>query len=191
MSKLKMLKFEAATLQNRKHDLLEQLQKSGIAQLEKVDDARLFSAENQDKISEYEKRASTVSDAMSVLGEYGVGFGAGMFSGRKVIDWNDYVKACDEAEEYLEYSMEIQRLHKSISDSKSEIVRCNTLIDSLFSWQKLDVPIGGVSTQFTSVHVGSFPREYTYEALACEIAAALPHVNEYYFEIVHSSKLIT
>ncbi len=191
MSKLKMLKFEAATLQNRKHDLLEQLQKSGIAQLEKVDDARLFPDENQDKISEYEKRASTVADAMSVLGEYGIDFGVGMFSGRKVIDWNDYVKACDEAEEYLAYSTEIQSLHKSISDSKSEIVRCNTLIDSLFSWQKLDVPAGGVSTQFTSVHVGSFPREYTYEALACEIAAALPHVNEYCFEIVHASKLIT
>ncbi len=191
MSKLKMLKFEAAALQSNGKSLIERLQKMGVTQFDKVDDARLFEASASESASTFEKSIDVINEAMSVLTESGISFGTGMFSGRKELSETDYGKRCENAKDVLDSCYEVIRLNKYISECQGEIVRNTTLIDSLSSWEKLDIPMVGVSTKYASAFVGSLPKEYTLSELNTLIGEALPHINEYCIDIVHSSKMIT
>ena len=191
MSKLKMLKFEAATLQADCRNLIEQLQQLGVVQLERIDDKRLIDVSTSEKTVSYEKNIDAVSDAMETLKNFGVDFGLGMFSGRSVLDKEQYRLNAEGVGETLNASYEIVRLNKRLSDLESERVRNTTLVDSLSVWEKLDIPLSGVSTQFSSCFVGTFPFEYSYESLNGLFAKSLPQIKEYEIEIIYSSKEIT
>ena len=69
MSKLKMLKFEAAALQQNGKGLIEALQKLGVTELSKVTDERLFESKTSESTQIYESNISTVSQAMDILSE--------------------------------------------------------------------------------------------------------------------------
>ncbi len=191
MSKLKMLKFEAATLQADCKNMIEQLQQIGVVQLERIDDKRLIDVSTSEKTVSYEKNIDAVSDAMEILKNFGVDFGLGMFSGRSVLDKEQYRLNAEGVSETLNASYEIVRLNKRLSDLESERVRNTTLVDSLSVWEKLDIPLSGVSTQFSSCFVGTFPVEYSYESLNGLFAESLPQIKEYEIEIIYSSKEIT
>lgn len=191
MSKLKMLKFEAAALQSNGKSLIERIQKLGVTQLETVEDKRLFKASAIDSAATFEKSIDVVSDAMAILSENGIGFGAGMFSGRKELSENDYNKRCENSKNVLDTCYEVIRLNRFISDCQGEIVRNTTLIDSLSAWENLDIPMSGVTTKYASAFVGSLPKEYSVDELRTLIGEALPHINEYCIDIIHSSKMIT
>ena len=85
MSKLKMLKFEAAALQNRSKGFIEQLQKIGVVDIDEFEDSRLFESETSSSVSGYEKSLDVINSAMSVLSENGVKTSGGLFSGRTEI----------------------------------------------------------------------------------------------------------
>ncbi len=191
MSKLKMLKFEAATLQNKGKDLIEQIQSVGVAQLEKICDKRLFDAETSDTASMYERSMDVVARAIDVLKLYGADLGGGMFSGRKSVETEQYLSRIARSGDILNNSYDILRLDKLISDSEAERARCITSRDSLEVWKNLDIPLGGISTTTSTVFVGTFPTEYTYESLLGIFALALPDIKEYHIEIYYSSKQIT
>ena len=191
MSKLKMLKFEAATLQQNGKVLVEKLQKLGVTELEKIDDKRLLVDSFLDSDASYDKNINVIEDAMSVLTRYGVSFGNGMFSGRKAMEESEFDKASGNSLQTLDDAREILKLDKQKSDAAAEIVRCNTLLDSLSVWEKLDVPVGGVRTESSVVFSGSLPKEYSYEQLCAMIGEELPEIREYCIEIIHSSKFIT
>lgn len=191
MSKLKMLKFEAATLQNKGKDLLEQIQKIGVAELESFKDKRLFDASGQDSVQMCEKNLDIVNDAMNILKENGVDFGMGMFSGRKQINSDEYSEKSQKMSDVQELCYDIVRLNKSLSDMQGERVRCTTLLDSLTVWKELDIPLSGCLTAMTTCFVGTFPREYSYDTLGALISEALPELSEYSFEVLYSSKEIT
>lgn len=191
MSKLKMMKFEAATLQNNSKNLIEELQKASVVEIESFSDKRLFETNTQDVGSRYEKSIDTVSDALSILAECGVKLGGGMFSGRTEISDENYREKSSKVSQTLDTAYDIIKVHRSISDYAAESVRLTTALDSLRIWQKLDVPLGTSCTESSVYFAGSFPREYTHETLAVELAAILGDVREYSFEIVYSSKEIT
>ena len=191
MSKLKMLKFEAATLQLKSKSLVEQLQKLGVTELEKIQDKRLFESSVSDTGSSFSKGVEVLSDAMSILTSYGVKFSGGMFSGRRAIDEAEYDEKAKTASVTLDSAYDIIRFEKQIADASSEIVRCNTLLDSLTAWEKLDIPTGGVTTESSVIFSGSFPKEYSKETLCTMICENLPEVREYEIQILHSSNLIT
>lgn len=191
MSKLKMLKFEAATLQKQGIDLIEQMQRLGAAQLESISDERLVEKNAAQSVSTYEKNTNTVSAAMDVLKEYGADFGMGMFSGRKAVTEGEYVSRSEKCRQTLEDCLEILRLSRCINEANAEIVRATTLIDSLSVWEKLDIAAGSNPSKTCSVYIGTFPREYTAQTLSLEIAGALPEIKEYTLEVYYSSKQIT
>lgn len=191
MSKLKILKFEAATLQNNGKNLLEQIQKLGVAELESFNDRRLFETSGTDSVAMCEKSLDVISNAMEILKENGADFGIGMFSGRKEIECEEYNKRSRNIALVLEKCQEICELKKAVSDMENERVRNVTLFDSLAAWKKLDVPLSGISTDKTCFLVGAFPREYTFETLTLLISESLPHISEYTVEILYSSKEIT
>ena len=191
MSKLKMLKFEAAALQNKGKDLIEQLQGIGVAELESFDEKRLFEVKASDTASMYERSIDVVEGAMEVLKDYGADFGGGMFSGRKVLDREKFALLSQRASDILSDCYEILSLRKEISDLEGEKVRSTTIYDSLKVWKDLDIPLGGFITESTYAIVGTFPREYGYDELKLLFSQNLPEITEYSFKIYYSSKEIT
>ena len=186
MSKLKMLKFEAATLQNNGKSMIEKVQRLGVAQLDKINDSRLFCAETSDSVSTYDKSIDIISGALKVLESKGARIGVGMFSGRKDVEEKLYYSKSSNANNALSDAYEILRLNKLVSDLQAEYVRCRTLYDSLYAWREIDVPLSGVSTQSATVLVGSFPVEYDYSTLQNLFAQSLPGINEYQIKIYYS-----
>ncbi len=191
MSKLKMLKFEAATLKSFGAELIGNMQKIGIAQLEKSEDERLTSASFADKVSFYEKNCETVSLAMDILKEKGASFGGGMFSGRKALTDAEFSAMSEKSPESLDECKEIISLSKEISEIKAEEIRLCSLKDSLEVWKGLDIGAKECSSKTCSVLLGTFPRGYSKDELLSAIAEALPDVREFTLEIYHSSKEIT
>ncbi|MBQ8758131.1 MAG: hypothetical protein IJZ20_00385, partial [Clostridia bacterium] len=191
MSKLKMLKFEAATLGNCSEDIISQIQRIGVAQLEKREDARLSAADNADSVALYEKSGETVAAAMELLRDYGADFGGGMFSGRAVLDSKQFIELSKDVQAVIDDSHEVLRLKKYISDLESEKVRNTTLYDSLTVWKGIDIPLAGLSTSATTFFVGSFPRRYTYESLSLVFSESLPEIKEYSLKVLYSSDEIT
>ena len=191
MSKLKMLKFEAAALQSKGKDLIEQLQGIGVAELQSFDDKRLFEAKSSESATMYEKCIDVVESAVNVLKDYGADFGTGMFSGRNALEDDQYRERSRNVSEVLNNSYEILTLNKLISDLESEKVRNTTLYDSLKVWKDLDIPLGGFTTENTCAFVGTFPKEYGYEELKLLLSENLPDIKEYSLKIYYSSKDIT
>ena len=191
LSKLKMLKFEAAALQSNSNDLIEQLQKIGVVELQSFDDKRLLEAKTSDSAVMYEKYIDVVESAVNVLKDNGADFGMGMFSGRCVLENEQYHERSQKVSEVLDNSYEILSLNKSIADYESEKVRNTTLYDSLKVWKELDIPLCGFTTENTCAVVGTVPKEYTYDDLKLLISESLPDVKEYSLKIYYSSKDIT
>ena len=191
MSKLRMLKFEAAALQNRGKDLIEQLQRLGAVSLEKVSDKRLFENGVSDNAYMYEKNMDVVDNAMEILKDYGGNYSGGMFSGRKQLSDEEYRKLYSTVQDTLAASHEIVKLKKLLSDTLSEKSRCTVLLDSLKIWQNLDIPLNNTTTESSSLFVGTFPVEYTKESLDLLFAEKLPGICEVATEVLYTSKEIT
>ena len=191
MSKLKMLKFEAATLQKKGNNLIEELQKTGVAQIERFEDKRLFDSDTNESCSTYEKGIDVISDALSILSESGVKISGGMFSGREILSGAKYRSMSKSVDASLEKAHEICRTNKSISDLGAEKIRTSTSLDSVRIWEKLDLPLGFSASESSVYFSGTFPVEYTYESLSEVLAQELTDAREYAFEIVYSSKEVT
>ncbi len=191
MSKLKMLKFEAAALQQNGKKLIEKLQRAGMVQLSNIEGERLFISSVSDSAAVYESSAQTVMQALETLAEYGIKYAGGMFSGRTVITDEQYASKCAYVTEYLKKAYKIAELKKTIADSKAEIVRCETGIGSLYVWRNLDISMQGVATASTVCFTGTLSGEYTREKLLCEMARLVPDIKEYEIEIVCALKEIT
>lgn len=191
MSKLKMLSFEAVTLQNRAEKLVRKLQKMGVCHIEKCDDERLLEFKTADKEAACERNMQACLDALDVLSKNGVKVSSGLFSTRKPIEERDFDLLYDEAEKYLEYAKQIVEYKKKIDDASVEVSRCRTVIDSLSVWKTLDTPICERSTKHTCMFCGTFPIEYTRQTLGMALCNSLPEKCEYDFEIVYSSKTLT
>ena len=191
MSKLKMLKFEAATLQQNSKKLIEQLQKCGVAQLEQINNNEVFISSTSDEVARYEKSIDVVSRAMGVLSEYGFKPAGGFLSGRRSLTDAEFSSKSESRSSLVEKAYEICSLRKTLSDAKAETVRLEASLASLSVWQSLDVPFGRTVTESSVIFVGTLPRQYTYESLNELFANELCDVKDYEIEIVSSSKEIT
>jgi len=191
LSKLKMLKFEAAALQQNGKKLIENLQRTGMVQLSDIEDERLFTSSVSDSASVYESGAQAVMQALETLSEYGIKYAGGMFSGRTVITDEQYSEKCSSVTDYLKKAYRITELKKAIADNKAEVIRSETAIGSLKVWQNLDISMLGSTTESTVCFTGTLSGEYSREKLLCEIAEIIPDIKEYDVEIVCALKEIT
>lgn len=191
MSKLKMLKFEAVALQRDAKKILEQVQKIGVAQLESVEDERLFYSSTNDAVAKYEKTVNVIDEALEILSQYGFKTSLGMLSGRKEIDEKEFYEFSAKSQDVVKIAYSCSSLIKRISDLKAEIVKSTTKIDVLNTWRNLDIPLAGAKTKSTVLLTGTFPKQLSYEEIKQSIALLAPDISEYDLKVVYSSKEIT
>ena len=191
MSKLKMLKFEAAALQQNGKVLIEALQKLGVTELSKVTDDRLYESSTAESTQIYESNAALVLQAMDTLSEYGISCSNGMFSGRQELTEDEYSEKCSKISDYVKTAYKINELKKTVADCKIEAVRNENALASLKIWENLDISMLGANTLNTVCFTGTLSGEYSRERLLCELSQSIPDIKEYDAEIVCALKEIT
>lgn len=189
MAKLKMKKVEMIALQGASKALMEGLQRLGAVEPDEISDDRLIDISTRDRVSVLEKDIAATENALAILDEYAPAGGSmlKMLHGRREIQKKDYDELCDQADRYLKSAFKIVALRGKITDAKSEIARCQTMLRSLEVWRGLDIPMQYKGTSKTAVFVGTLPGQYTADGLNEALAQRCPE-DAAVTEIVSSSK---
>lgn len=172
--------------------LVEQLQRLGAAELDKMRDERFEDMQVSDIVSVCEKNLHTVSEALEILDRYApLKQGISMFSGRQEISYSDYSENVSHSDEVFRCALDIINCDRTVADAAAEISRCEALLSGLEVWKNLDIPMNTASTRMTKIYIGSFPKMYDKAGLLSEVSRMVPQINEFDAEIVYSSKIIT
>lgn len=174
--------------------LLEHLQDSSLVQIKKRDKtAKGFSkVDLTTQMQVFERNVALTEQALKVLDEISPEKKGllSSFAGRREVDPDEIGVIASKAGDIINICSRITELDKKCTDNAAEQVRINTTLAQLEAWQNLDIPLNTGDTKSTAVFIGSFPRQYSNEALAAEIAAQNPKL-EFEFEIQHSESNMT
>lgn len=189
-----MQKIELLALLEDNKKIIDFLQRSGTVQIEKseVPDS-MYSIDTSSNVSQIEKFLSLSQEALEILNSYAPDNKklTDSFKPRPAMELSKFLDMADDADLTMGKCYELIAMKKEIAEKKSDIIRNNTLIDSLSVWRNLDIPLNTLKTAQTSFLIGSFPEEYTVETLKEKIAESLPGLEAVECEIVGASKVQT
>ncbi len=190
MAVLEMKRINIYALKKSRKKLLELLQRRGVLELNTPEQAEeYFSKTDTDSARlTFEKNIQLLTGAVAILDSFSPpekGF-LSMLNGRTPISVADYDATAQEAPAITKIASRITALSKKITDSEAEILRLSAQIDALEPWLNLDISMRTISTNSSSVFIGSFPEELAEEELKARLAKALPEVSALEAEIVSS-----
>lgn len=194
MAKVKLVRFEIASIINDSRDIIEYLQKRGYAHLENYTDESLIKYDTSDIILGLEKRKICVDHAVSLL-EKSCEIKRGLvesFTDYKVIDYNEYKVFSEKSEETFNICNEILALDEYNVILKNKLSECRATVDYLNLWKELDIVMASKRTMSTRIFIGSFNRNTTAEKICEELSALNEELKDCVaVEIISSSKMYT
>ncbi|MBE6759339.1 MAG: V-type ATP synthase subunit I [Ruminococcaceae bacterium] len=189
MAKLKMQKLRIIAMRSERKQVLEQLQRSGLVEIEYTpDDPTLLHDDTSAQCTQLEDFIKDINGALAVLEEAAPEkkpFLAG-WRPRPVISAEEYADVLSGCGEGLSLCADIERLRRELEEIRSERVRAQTRLDALSPWKDLTVPMNFRGTSSTTAFIGTVQSVYTSESLALRLAQLCPEVDG-----VHSQVLCT
>ena len=159
MAILDMKKIEIVALLRDSKSLIDMIQRLGNMELISVDSdddalSEINSAEICNKLENYKEVAK---DALKLLDQYKPEKSSVLssFAPREEISVSDFTKKIQNFDDVLNVCYSILSLDKKISDSKIEIIRAKTGLESIEPWLSLDVPTSFTGTENTAVVFGT------------------------------------
>ena len=195
MAKLKMKSIELIAPLEQSKEIVDLLQRMGTVELtdcEEVD--ALYKLSTGVTVSTFERFLIAAESAQKTLDKYAPqkkGLIKGLlssFDGRKEVEFSDYLKKSDRADDILRECYKINSLEGDIREAEVDNVRCRTAMDALEPWLGLDIPMQSKGTETTAVFVGTFPIEYDVQSLLSALAAAAPDCSEVDVDIVSATQ---
>lgn len=190
MAVLEMKRINIYALKSSRKKILELLQRRGAVEINTPEAAEdLFSkTDTASACFTFEKSIQLLTGAVTLLDskappEKGL---PSMLAGRTPISVEQYEEIAGKASAATKTASRITALGKKAADCEAEILRLSTQLEALQPWLGLDVSMRTISTDSTSVFIGSFPEELTEEALRLRLAAALPEVSALEAEVISS-----
>ena len=193
MAKIKLVHFELIALLQESKKLMDYLQKVGITEIEQTGCPNIVKYETDGIVSQFERYYEIAESAKNTVEQYcriKRSF-ARSLRDYDYIEYRDFRLKFDKADEILSLCRDILKLSDEISAIRTEIIRLNTLIEYLKSWERLDIPMSSTRTGKTSIFIGSFKKELTAEKLKNELAVSLPETEGIEVQIIHATKLLT
>lgn len=176
-----------ALKQNRKA-ILELLQRRGAVQItdSKTDSPVFEKMDTATAQHTFEKSAMTAQQALAAVLELAPEKGGLLkkLEGRRPLTLEQYEQGVQKQDEVLKSASRIVLLKKEITDQRAEITRLQTQLDALVPWYGLDVSMRVKETRSTRVFIGSFPQEWTEEALKQALAQQNPNLDVPVCEII-------
>ncbi|MDD6528262.1 MAG: V-type ATP synthase subunit I [Oscillospiraceae bacterium] len=193
MAKIKLVHFELIALLQESKKLMDYLQKIGITEIEQTGCTDIVKYETDGIVRQFERYYEIAESAKNTVEQYcriKRSF-ARSLRDYDYIEYRDFRLKFDKADEILSLCRDILKLSDEISAIRTEIIRLNTLIEYLKSWERLDIPMSSTRTGKTSIFIGSFKKELTAEKLKNELAVSLPETEGIEVQIIHATKLLT
>ena len=192
MAMLKMQRVYIYALLKDCKDILEDLQRCGVVEIEDldIDDGVFDKGETKYIQSQYASSANTAREAREILERY-YKPKKGMldsFKGRKQIMRSEYERLADETQDILKVAYDIISYQKNIDMNEAEKVKYQAQLDAIRPWLALDVPMNFSGTYSTRAFIGKFPDTRTTTDIAKSLAEIVPDVEGIDIEVVHSDE---
>ncbi|MGN0298230.1 MAG: V-type ATP synthase subunit I [Lachnospiraceae bacterium] len=192
MAVLTMKKINICGLKKNRKAVLEQLQVRGVVEINRgMEEDEVFQKMDTSKArNQFDKSAQVADHALAVLDEYAPEK-TGLLSslaGREPIGVKVIQETVAIRNQILNTAYDLVALNKIILDAKASIVRLETQIIGLEPWLSLDIPMDTPGTKKTAVFVGSFPNEWTENAILEAVAKKAPELEAFELDVLWADK---
>lgn len=192
MSMLRMQRINIYALMKYCKDILEELQRRGVVEIENVDieDSVFFKQDTSMIQSQFNSSANTAREAREILARYAPqkkGMLAS-FKGREQLTRAQYEDLADQIQDILKAAYDIIAYQKTIDTNEAGKVKYQAQFDAIRPWLNLDVPMNFSGTQTTRAFIGKFPDRRTSTDIATALAGLIPDVEDIDIEIIHSDE---
>lgn len=188
MAVMPMQRIGIYALKSRRKPILELIQRRGVVEIhaEKAEDAVFRQTDTAPAKARFENNTSTLQAALEALDKLEPEKKSLLapLEGRTPIPLSRYEETAGAAGKTLRAASRVNALWKKCADDRAEILRLEAQIRMLEPWSRLDVSMRTTGTASTAAFIGSFPAEYTEEALKAEIAQGAPEIDGVAVEVL-------
>lgn len=188
MAVMPMQRIGIYALKSRRKPILELIQRRGVVEIhaEKAEDAVFRQTDTAPAKARFENNTSTLQAALEALDKLEPEKKSLLapLEGRTPIPLSRYEETAGAAGKTLRAASRVNALWKKCADDRAEILRLEAQIRMLEPWSHLDVSMRTTGTASTAAFIGSFPAEYTEEALKAEIARGAPEIDGVAVEVL-------
>ena len=190
MAMLRMQRIYVYALLKYCKDILETLQRRGVVEIEnlELEDSVFFKDDTSAFQAQYQRLASTASEANEILSRYhkrkkGL---LSSFKGRQQLSRERYDALVDETQDILRIAYDIISCQKNIDTNEAEKIKYQTQLEVIQPWLSLDVPMNFTGTATTKAFIGKFAGEKTSTEITTELAQLIPDIEGIEIEMIHS-----
>lgn len=188
MAVMPMQRIGIYALKSHRKPILELIQRRGVVEIhaEKAEDAVFRQTDTAPAKARFENNTSTLQAALEALDKLEPEKKSlfAPLEGRTPILLSRYEETAGAAGKTLRAASRVNALWKKCADDRAEILRLEAQIRMLEPWSRLDVSMRTTGTASTAAFIGSFPAEYTEEALKAEIARGAPEIDGVAVEVL-------
>lgn len=188
MAVMPMQRIGIYALKSRRKPILELIQRRGVVEIhaEKAEDAVFRQTDTAPAKARFENNTSTLQAALEALDKLEPEKKSLLapLEGRTPIPLSRYEETAGAAGKTLRAASRVNALWKKCADDRAEVLRLEAQIRMLEPWSRLDVSMRTTGTASTAAFIGSFPAEYTEEALKAEIARGAPEIDGVAVEVL-------
>lgn len=188
MAVMPMQRIGIYALKSHRKPILELIQRRGVVEIhaEKAEDAVFRQTDTAPAKARFENNTSTLQAALEALDKLEPEKKSLLapLEGRTPIPLSRYEETAGAAGKTLRAASRVNALWKKCADDRAEILRLEAQIRMLEPWSRLDVSMRTTGTASTAAFIGSFPAEYTEEALKAEIARGAPEIDGVAVEVL-------
>ncbi len=189
MSMLRMQRINVYALLKYCKDILEDLQRRGVVQIENVDieDSVFYKDDTSAVQQRYNSIASTAKEAREILLRYAPQKKGllSSFKGREQLTREQYEELADDAQDILKAAYDIISYQKNIDRNEAEKVKYQAQLETIKPWLDLDVPMSFSGTSTTRAFIGKFAPPKSSTDIMKELAGLIPEVDGIDVEVVH------
>lgn len=193
MAKVKLVKFEIASMLTESKGIMEYLQKCGFAHLENFDSNDLIKYDTTEIVNNLTKNRDTVSEAIDTIEkncELKRNF-IESFTDIKTLSYERYKTLAEKNEDTFQKCLEIKKINSEIETLNKELHEKKKLCEYLKPWEKLDIVMASKRTQSTRIFIGSFNKNLSSDKIYQLIKSHSDKTDDVVVEVVSNDKMFT
>ena len=192
MAMLKMQRINVYALLKYCRDILEDLQRRGVVEIENIDieDSVFYKDDSSAYQAQYAGLAATAAEAREILSRY-VLKKKGLlssFKGREQLSKAEYDSLSDETHDIQRVAYDIISYQKNIDTNEAEKIKYQAQLEAIKPWLALDVPMNFSGTSKTRAFIGKFSPPKTSTQIVTELAEQIPDVEAIDVEVIYSDE---
>jgi len=193
LAKVRLVRFEIASMLNESKGIVEHLQKCGYAHLENIDSDKLSKYDTRGIVTNFEQEQLRVEKAITIL-EKTCEIKRGLiesFTDFKTMSYDRYSSLSAKNSETNRLCHEILSFYTEMSEKLEELSRQKKMVELMRPWKNLDIVMASKRTMSSRIFIGSFNRNLTEEKIIELIRNHNSEIDDVAVEVVSNEKLFT